>query len=65
MEAAPSATAKHRRALLLTLGVTFGYALVQATAGYFTNSLALIADAGHMLTDSFGVAIALFASWIG
>src|SRR5271166_4535099 len=65
MEMARSATAQHRRALILTLSVTFAYAIVQAVAGLLTNSLALLADSGHMLTDAGGVALALFASWIG
>ncbi len=59
-----SATAQHRRALKLTFALTFGYFLVEVAGGFLTNSLALLADAGHMLTDVFGLALALFASWI-
>jgi cobalt-zinc-cadmium efflux system protein len=64
MEQIRSATASHRRALVLTFGLTLGYALVEAAAGYWTNSLALLADAGHMITDVAGLALALFASWV-
>lgn len=59
-----SATAQHRRALKLTFALTFGYFLVEVAGGILTNSLALLADAGHMLTDVGGLALALFASWI-
>jgi cobalt-zinc-cadmium efflux system protein len=38
--------------------------LVEVAGGWLANSLALLADAGHMLTDSAAVALALFASWI-
>jgi cobalt-zinc-cadmium efflux system protein len=61
---ATSATAHHRRALWLTFALTSGYLVVEVVAGLLTNSLALLADAGHMLTDVGGVGLALFASWI-
>jgi cobalt-zinc-cadmium efflux system protein len=48
-----------RRALALTLGVL----IVEAVGGFLTNSVALLADAGHMLTDAGALAIALFAAW--
>lgn len=59
-----SATAQHRRALKITFALTFGYFLVEVIGGFLTNSLALLADAGHMLTDVGGLALALFASWM-
>jgi cobalt-zinc-cadmium efflux system protein len=59
-----TATASHRRALALTFVLTLGYSIVEAVAGYFTNSLALLADAGHMVADVGGLALALFASWV-
>jgi cobalt-zinc-cadmium efflux system protein len=49
-----------RRALLLTLG----FAVVEAVAGWWTGSLALLGDAGHMLTDSGGLALALVATHV-
>ena len=48
-----------RRALALTLSVL----VVEAVGGLLTNSVALLADAGHMLTDAGALAIALFAAW--
>lgn len=47
-------------ALLLTLG----FAGVEAFAGWWSGSLALIADAGHMLTDSASLGLAAFAAWL-
>ena len=59
-----SATAQSRRALLLTFALTFGYFIVEVVGGILTNSLALLADAAHMLTDGGGLALALFAAWM-
>lgn len=59
-----SATAQNRRALIITFAGTFGYFVVEVVGGVLTNSLALLADAAHMLTDVFGLALALFASWM-
>lgn len=56
-----SATAQNRRPLIITFVLTFGYFLVEVVGGVLTNSLALLADAAHMLTDVVGLALALFA----
>lgn len=61
---AASAAARNRRALWLTFALTSGYLVVEVVAGLLTNSLALLADAGHMLTDVGGLGLALFASWV-
>ena len=45
------------------LALTLGYAAVEAGAGWWANSLALMGDAGHMLTDAAALAIATFAAW--
>ncbi|HBE83433.1 MAG TPA: cation transporter, partial [Blastocatellia bacterium] len=37
--------------------------VVEAVGGWWTNSLALIADAGHMLTDVAALSLTLFAIW--
>ena len=55
---------KHRRALLLALGINATFMLVEAIAGFVSGSLVLIADAGHMLTDVVGISAALFAIWV-
>lgn len=47
-------------ALLLTLS----FAFVEAVAGWWSGSLALIADAGHMLTDSTALGLAALAAWL-
>jgi cobalt-zinc-cadmium efflux system protein len=39
--------------------------IAEVVGGYLTNSLALIADAGHMLTDVAGIALTLAAIWFG
>jgi cobalt-zinc-cadmium efflux system protein len=39
--------------------------VVEVVAGYAAGSLALMADAGHMLTDAASLALALFAAWLG
>ncbi len=59
-----SAGMQHRRALMLTFGLTFTYFIVEVVGGLLTNSLALLADAAHMLTDVGGLGLALFAIWI-
>jgi cobalt-zinc-cadmium efflux system protein len=48
------------RALLLTLG----FAVVEAVAGWWTGSLALLGDAGHMFTDSSALGLAALAAAI-
>lgn len=40
------------------------FMLAEAVGGYFTNSLALMADAAHMVTDVAALALSLFAVWI-
>ena len=47
--------------LKIILLLTSSYLIVEVLAGIFTNSLALISDAGHMLTDAAGVGFSLFA----
>lgn len=64
MQTELSAGAQHRRALMVTFGLTFTYFLVEVVGGLLTNSLALLADAAHMLTDVGGLGLALFATWI-
>lgn len=51
--------------LKIALGLTFTYMLAEAVGGWLTNSLALIADAGHMLTDVAALTLTLSAIWFG
>lgn len=56
-----SAGARHRRPLAMALGLTTIYLVVEVVVGIAVGSLALISDAGHMLTDTAGLAMALAA----
>ena len=49
--------------LKIALGLTFVYMLAEAVGGWLTNSLALFADAGHMLTDVAALSLTLAAIW--
>lgn len=49
------------RRLWFTLGLSLLGMTVEAGGGYVSNSLALLSDAGHMLTDAGAVALSLFA----
>ncbi len=64
METVQSATGAHRRAMQIVLGLTILYLIVEVFGGLLTHSLSLLADAGHMLTDVGGLALALFAVWM-
>ncbi len=47
------------KVLSLSFLLVFGFAFVELIGGFLTNSLALLSDAGHMLTDSVSLLIAL------
>lgn len=51
------------RRLLVVLVLTALYMVAEAVGGWWTGSLALLADAGHMLTDVAALALALLAVW--
>ncbi|UJA21521.1 cation transporter [Thermoleophilia bacterium SCSIO 60948] len=50
-----------RRALAIAFGLTAGFMGAEVVGGLLTGSLALLADAGHMLSDALSLAVALFA----
>jgi cobalt-zinc-cadmium efflux system protein len=50
--------------LFKALFFTLGFAIVEAVAGVWSGSLALLADAGHMLTDSTALGLAALAAWL-
>src|SRR5690554_1576682 len=52
------------RVLLIALTLTLSFAAVEAIAGWLSGSLALLSDAGHMVTDSMALAIAAAAARI-
>lgn len=53
-----------RRALALALVLVLAFAAVEVVAGLLSGSLALLADAGHMLSDNLSLGLALFAAWL-
>jgi cobalt-zinc-cadmium efflux system protein len=51
------------RSLRAAFAITVSVLLLEAVGGVLTGSVALLADAGHMLTDAGALGIALFAAW--
>jgi len=60
----PADAAHHHseRRLLLALSLTGGYMLAEVAGGLLSGSLALLADAGHMLTDTAALGLAWMAA---
>lgn len=50
--------------LRLVLVLTSLFFVVEVLGGLWTNSLALLSDAGHMLSDMFALGLSLFAFWL-
>ena len=53
-----------QRALLLAFAITVSFLVVEVVGGVLTNSLALLADAGHMLSDVAALGLGIFAIWM-
>ncbi len=53
-----------KNGLIIAVVVLFSFALVEAAGGWLANSLTLLSDAGHMVTDGLSLLLAVFASWI-
>jgi cobalt-zinc-cadmium efflux system protein len=51
------------RSLRIALALTAALLVVEVIGGILSNSIALLADAGHMLTDVAALALALFVAW--
>lgn len=51
------------RSLWIALALTAAFLVAEVVGGILANSLALLADAGHMLTDVAGLALSLFVAW--
>lgn len=67
-ESIPSTMSKSgqsKRRLQIVLALTSAFLIAEVIGGITTKSLALLADAGHMLTDVGGLFLALFAIWMG
>jgi cobalt-zinc-cadmium efflux system protein len=57
-----TATGEHRKRLIVVLVITCAVLVAEVIGGLIAGSLALLADAGHMLTDSTGLILALIAA---
>ena len=53
-----------RKILVLSFGIISLFMVVEFIGGYVFNSLALIADAGHMANDSLSLGLAIVALWL-
>lgn len=51
------------RRLRWALAITLAFLVAEVVGGYLSNSLALLADAGHMATDAGALGLSLFVSW--
>ena len=58
---APKVTEDSERRIFWVMCLTGGYMILQALGGLFSGSLALLADSGHMLSDTAALALAWFA----
>ena len=54
---------RDRRLLALALGLILVFMVAEVVFGLLADSLALLADAGHMLTDAAALGLAFFAAW--
>ncbi len=52
---------KHEKPLWWAFGLTASFLIAEVVGGLLTNSLALLSDAAHMMTDVIALAISLFA----
>lgn len=59
----PAATISSKQLWVATT-ITFIFCLGEAAVGYFSNSLALMADAGHNFADALALALSAFAIWM-
>jgi cobalt-zinc-cadmium efflux system protein len=59
-----AASARNRKRLTFALALAAVYMLAEAAGGWLTGSLALLADAGHMLSDVAALGLSLFAMWM-
>ena len=58
-----TATGAHRGRLITALAITLTVMVAEIIGSLVSGSLALLADAGHMMTDAAGVGLALLAAW--
>lgn len=58
---APSSQDQNAKRLMLAFGITASFMVIEVIGGLISGSLALLADAGHMLTDAAALLFALLA----
>lgn len=59
-----AARVKERRGLLWAAGIAVAVMVLEVVGAWFTNSIALLSDAGHMFTDASAVFLSLLALWM-
>ena len=60
-----SAATAHRGRLVAVFGISIAILVIEVVGAIVANSLALLADAGHVLADVVGIGLALLAIWFG
>ncbi|TFB13293.1 cation transporter [Filobacillus milosensis] len=55
----------NKKALMISFFIITGFMIVEAVGGFITNSLALLSDAGHMLSDSISLGVGVLAFTFG
>ncbi|WP_077303222.1 cation diffusion facilitator family transporter [Virgibacillus pantothenticus] len=55
----------NKKTLMISFIIITAYMIIEAIGGFITNSLALLSDAGHMLSDAISLGIALLAFTLG
>ncbi|WP_082232104.1 cation diffusion facilitator family transporter [Halobacillus massiliensis] len=55
----------NKKALMISFFLTTGFMVIEAIGGFLTNSLALLSDAGHMLSDSISLGVGVLAFTMG
>src|SRR5690606_25044670 len=61
----PAVTTENERKVLVSFLIIFGFMIVEVIGGLWSGSLALLADAGHMLTDAVALGLAYAAFRFG
>ncbi|KFU94182.1 Zinc transporter 2, partial [Chaetura pelagica] len=62
--APPGQRQRARRKLYLAAGICLTFMVGEVTGGYLADSLAIMTDAAHLLTDFASIMISLFALWV-
>ena len=57
-------TARYDRAFLVSIALNLGFVFVEVAFGLASHSMALVADAGHNLSDVLGLVLAWGAGWL-